>query len=1450
MQLTISSPPILFGKTGNAPITLTKTATSTPIAFCKSTLGALSTTTSNSSVQLATIDSAINSSPFQFGTIRRGAPNVTTGTSPLTFGNNTTAPPITFWKSALGAPSTPAIGKETAATATSGSPIQLTTTDPEDSNCIACNSVTSVAKVVERLSKTEEAEEEEFELKATTTNATVGESKEPNLFQNKNEEFYMLSGSNVFTIERGQSSKADFKIVRSSRKKRSTPLHKSTTNRPEESDMIKRLFGTNTQVKFTFSIQVSLGFPLSIRQFDSSTMLRLSPVTAKDQKGSVFQVSPANGYNFTPYVIEEPAQEQFCQGLTNPISTVIDNDDNDACFEDPADSIDEGLINSSPEYYQNATGRLILMAKRHRNGTGKRDHKAFVKPCKEDIEVMFSHRVKLYRFSSGEKLCKERGVGSINILRNGQSGKMGLFMRQDQAPLKVYANLQITTDMKVQPNAGLSSSWVWITLADLPEQRCKAEQLAVRFRSKEIAKDFKQTFEICQDILKYQTPMKKLQEDKGNKEVREDSLPKPKTSEASWGCDVCMLRNDSDKVKCVACGSTKQRAKPKFPFRSTSPSTGSGLPLGSAALSTGPALSYNQTPYSGVKCQDLLNTQRPETIIQEHQRHKEFKKKPLAKLKAAEGPWPCDICMVTNGSNKIECAACGGMKPKAESSQDQDKESKTFALASATPLFSFGSATLSTGPVVSYNQTPYLSVKCEEILNIQRPVKIIQEDQEHDEFKKERLAKIKPAEGLWECSICMVRNGSNAIECAACGSLKPGIEQSQDQKTNTNSFLFASATPSFSFGSSTVSTGPVVSYNQTPYSSVSCRQERLNTQRPVTTIQEDQEHDEFKKEPLAKLKPSDGAWECDICMVRNATNKIECATCGGMKPKAESSQDQDKESKTFALASATPSFSFGSATLSTGPVVSHNQTPYSSVKCQERLNTQWPVKIIQDDQEHDEFKKERLDKIKPAEGLWECSICMVRNGSNAVECAACGSLKPGAEQSQDQKTNTNSFLFASATPSFSFGSSTVSTGPVVSYNQTPYSSVSCRQERLNTQRPVTTIQEDQEHDEFKKEPLTKLKPSDGAWECDICMVRNATNKIECAACGGMKPKAESSQDQDKESKTFALASATPSFSFGSATLSTGPVVSHNQTPYSSVKCQERLNTQWPVKIIQEDQEHDEFKKERLDKIKPAEGLWECSICMVRNGSNAVECAACGSLKPGAEQSQDQKTNTNSFLFASATPSFSFGSATLSIDPVVSYNQTPYSSVKCQERLNTQRPVKIIQEDQGHEEFKEEPLAKFKVAEGSWECDLCMVRNDSDKGECATCGGLKPRAASSQDQMRKTETFLFASATSPSSSVSSFGSVPLPTRPECSSDHTPSSVVECQEMLKTQTPVRTHQDNEGHDEVSDSLFRKCKVAEGSWECDICMVRNDSDDIACVACGGPKPGADQVKTERMM
>ena len=253
------------------------------------------------------------------------------------------------------------------------------------------------------------------------------------------------------------------------------------------------------------------------------------------------------------------------------------------------------------------------------DGTAEADHdgphfepiiplpdKIDVKTGEEDEEVMFSHRAKLYRFVTDDKQWKERGVGDIKLLRNRQSGKIRVLMRRDQV-LKICANHQITTDMKLQPNAGSDRSWVWSTLADFSEQECKAEQLAVRFKTEDIAKKFKDKFEECQELLKNQTPEQTPQEDQGHEEVKEDLLTKFKAVEGSWECDTCMVRNDSDKVKCAACGGLKPEAEPSQDqnkdtktalFGSTASSSGSVFSFGSATSSTGAGFSFGSAATS------------------------------------------------------------------------------------------------------------------------------------------------------------------------------------------------------------------------------------------------------------------------------------------------------------------------------------------------------------------------------------------------------------------------------------------------------------------------------------------------------------------------------------------------------------------------------------------------------------------------------------------------------------------------------------------------------------------------------------------------------------------------------------------------------------------------------------------------------------------------------------
>ncbi|KAM6934517.1 LOW QUALITY PROTEIN: E3 SUMO-protein ligase RanBP2 [Xenentodon cancila] len=127
----------------------------------------------------------------------------------------------------------------------------------------------------------------------------------------------------------------------------------------------------------------------------------------------------------------------------------------------------------------------------------------------EDEQVLYSQRVKLYRFDSNTSQWKERGVGMLKFLKNGANGRLRVLMRREQV-LKVCANHWITTTMNLKPLAGSDKAWIWMA-NDFSDGDAKLEQLAVKFKTTELAEEFKERFEECQRLLldiPLQTPHK------------------------------------------------------------------------------------------------------------------------------------------------------------------------------------------------------------------------------------------------------------------------------------------------------------------------------------------------------------------------------------------------------------------------------------------------------------------------------------------------------------------------------------------------------------------------------------------------------------------------------------------------------------------------------------------------------------------------------------------------------------------------------------------------------------------------------------------------------------------------------------------------------------------------------------------------------------------------------
>ena len=145
-------------------------------------------------------------------------------------------------------------------------------------------------------------------------------------------------------------------------------------------------------------------------------------------------------------------------------------------------------------------------------------------------------------------------------------------------------------------------------------------------------------------------------ESKGASAERNDDISKPDDlmakfmKKSGWSCEVCMINNNADMVKCVACETPKPGG-------------------GGAAVSGSPKKSVSQP--SPAAAADPL----------------------MAKfmMKGADSSkWSCEVCMISNPADKTKCVACETPNPKASASTPT-ASTNNEAEKEATPTFNFGS---------------------------------------------------------------------------------------------------------------------------------------------------------------------------------------------------------------------------------------------------------------------------------------------------------------------------------------------------------------------------------------------------------------------------------------------------------------------------------------------------------------------------------------------------------------------------------------------------------------------------------------------------------------------------------------------------------------------------------------------------------------------------------------
>ncbi|KAL3832998.1 hypothetical protein ACJIZ3_007734 [Penstemon smallii] len=142
----------------------------------------------------------------------------------------------------------------------------------------------------------------------------------------------------------------------------------------------------------------------------------------------------------------------------------------------------------------------------------------------ENEDVLLDLKSKLYRFDKEVNQWKERGVGTVKLLKHKETGKVRLVMRQNMT-LKICANHLVLSTMTVQEHQGNEKSCVWHA-ADFSDGDVKEETFCIRFASVKNCKSFRDKIEEITESEKIKATVKLIEklsvEEEGKEEQPED----------------------------------------------------------------------------------------------------------------------------------------------------------------------------------------------------------------------------------------------------------------------------------------------------------------------------------------------------------------------------------------------------------------------------------------------------------------------------------------------------------------------------------------------------------------------------------------------------------------------------------------------------------------------------------------------------------------------------------------------------------------------------------------------------------------------------------------------------------------------------------------------------------------------------------------------------------------
>ncbi|XP_053561416.1 E3 SUMO-protein ligase RanBP2 [Bombina bombina] len=731
--------------------------------------------------------------------------------------------------------------------------------------------------------------------------------------------------------------------------------------------------------------------------------------------------------------------------------------------------------------------------------------KVEVKTGEEDEEEMFCNRAKLFRFDADSKEWKERGIGNVKILRHRISGKIRLLMRREQV-LKICANHYINADMKLKPIFGSDKSYVWHAF-DYADEMPKPEQLAIRFKTVDEATLFKARFEEAQKLLgivesstasskqgteKETTRLVSKESGKTNRAAQNFGSPFF-IKEGEWRCDVCLVKNTGNAEMCLSCQNpnpSKSNNKEKNTVKDIKANTPASTMSKSASI-----LTFSK------------DTTSSKTVFGE------------SSMKSKE-QWECTKCSKKNDTASKNCVSCQNTILTQALSDDSFPATNTTCFKNVSTVDgTFGSA-----------------------------------------FVKKS--------GQWDCNVCLVRNESSAVKCVACQTPNESNAQTVTQTASSFKFVSPESGSQKDFGSIFVKKGQQDSYTSSQVT-------------PVATAPTFQIASKFKFGTNADINNKqtqsletlfarkEGQWDCKTCCVRNEASALKCVSCHSPNMQV--------------TANATVPSVQSSSGLKFGTTADPNNK-----------------------------QSKTLEAFSRKEGQWDCNTCCVRNEASALKCVSC--LSPNTQ---------------------------------VTANATAHSVQSASGLKFGTTADLSNKQ---------SKTLEAFSRKEGQWDCNTCCVRNEASALKCVSC-----------------------------------LSPNTQVTANATAHS-VQSASGLKFGTTADLSNK-------QSKTLEAFSRKEGQWDCNTCCVRNEASALKCVSC--LSPNT-----QVTANATAPSAQSASGLKFGTTA----------------------------------DLSNKQSK--TFEAFSRKDGQWDCNVCLVRNESSAMTCAACQTPNPNGITSTTASQTKSAFTF------------------------------------------------------------------------------------------------------------